>query len=212
MNLHDLLFKPAKLKAGETCMVEGNLAICINPTSRFGDLWAIENRFAKFSTQYLSAYIYGICKRIDPLHGTVTMYVVKGRRDCEYTTGSTHVLALETFSRYFISTDEELADMQRWMDEYAADGQVATPCPVETAEARLRAKVRAYADESEAKLSSVVGAQTYQWLQELTSAYTHLSGAVSNYHGNKTLTNRPAIANSLKKLHKVLAKQPAQGQ
>lgn len=193
-------------------MVDGNLAICINPTSRFGDLWAIENGFAKFSTQYLSAYIYGICKRIDPLHGTVTMYVVKGRRECEYTTGSTHVLALETFSRYFISTDEELADMQRWMDEYAADGQVATPCPVETAEARLRAKVRAYADESEAKLSSVVGAQTYQWLQELTSAYTHLSGAVSNYHGNKTLTTRPAIANSLKKLHKVLAKQPAQGQ
>ena len=193
-------------------MVDNNRAICINPTSRFGDLWAIENRFAKFSTQYLSAYIYAVCKRIDPLHGTVTMYVVKGRHDCEYTTGSTHVLALETFSRYFISTDEELADMQRWMDEYAADGQVVSPCPVETAEERLRAKVRAYADENRTNLSSVVGAQTYQWIQELTSAYTHLSSTVSNYHGRKTLTTRPAIANSLKKLHKVLAKQPVQGQ
>ncbi|MDH4481323.1 MAG: hypothetical protein QE279_01275 [Rhodoferax sp.] len=212
MNLHDLLFKPAKLKVGETRMVDGNLAICINPTSRFGDLWAIENRFAKFSTQYLSAYIYAICKRIDPLHGTVTMYVVRGRRDCEYTTGSTHVLALDTFSRYFISTDEELADMQRWMDEYAADGQVVTPCPVETAEEQLKARVRADAAQSQANLASVVGAQTYQWLEELTAAYSHLSGAVSNYHGNKTLTTRPAIAKSLKKLHKVLAKQPAQGQ
>ena len=193
-------------------MVDGNLAICINPTSRFGELWAIENRFAKFSTEYLPAYIYAICKRIDPLQGTVTMYVVKGRRDCEYATGSTHVLALETFSRYFISTDEELADMQRWMDEYAADGQVVSSCPVETAEERLRARIRADAAESHAKLSSVVGAQTDQWIQELTSAYTHLSGAVSNYHGRKTLTTRPAIANSLKKLHKVLAKQPVQGQ
>lgn len=212
MNLHDLLFKPAKLKAGETCMVDGNLAICINPTSRFGDLWAIENRFAKFSTQYLSAYIYAICKRIDPLQGTVTMYVVKGRSDCEYTTGSTHVLTLGTFSRYFISTDEELADMQRWMDEFTVDGQVVSPCPVVTAEEQLRARVRAADAESHAKLSSVVGAQTYQWLQELTAAYSHLSGAVSNYHGNKTLTTRPAIANSLKKLNKVLAKQPEQGQ
>jgi uncharacterized protein YlxW (UPF0749 family) len=98
------------------------------------------------------------------------------------------------------------------MDEYAANGQVVTPCPVETAEEQLRARVRADAAESHPKLSSVVGAQTYQWLQELTAAYSHLSGAVSNYHGNKTLTTRPAIANSLKKLHKVLAKQPAQGQ
>jgi hypothetical protein len=212
LNLHDLLFKPAKLKAGETCMVDGNLAICINPTSPFGDLWAIENGFAKFSTQYLPAYIYGICKRIDSLQGLVTMYVVKGRRDCEYTTGSTHVLALETFSRYFISTDEELAEMHRWMDEYAADGQVVSPCPVETAEERFRNRMREDAAQSQANLASVVGAQTYQWLQDLTSAYTHLSGAISNYRGRKTLTTRPAIANSLKKLNKVLAKQPAQGQ
>lgn len=210
MNLQKLLFTQAELKAGETLNVEGQLAICVSTDSRFGPMWAIENRLAKFSTQDLAAYIFGVCHKIDARLGLITMRVVKGYSDSAYCTGSTHVLELKSFGRYFSLSDDEETNMRHWMADHHSEGLVAAEPTHETVQQRLAAKAEASHSEAVFKLSSVVGVENYQWLEEVIAAYGQLSGEVSNYQGRKTLTTRPAIAKALKKLQKAMADQPLQ--
>ena len=173
-------------------------------------MWAIENRLAKFSTQDLSAYIVGVCLKIDARLGLITMKVVKGFSDSAYSTGSTHVLELTSFSRYFTLTDDEETDMRHRIADQHSGGVVAAAPTSETVQQRLAAKAEASRTEAILKLSSVVGDENYQWLEGVISAYGQLSNEVSNYQGRKTLTTRPAIAKALKKLQKAMADQPQQ--
>lgn len=121
MNLHDLLFVPAKLKAGETRNIDGQLAICISTNTNLGPLWAIENRMAKFSTHDVAAYIIGVCCKIDARHGLVTMTVVKGLSGTAYKTGTTHVLPLASFGRYFILSPDYEAAIRNWMADQQSE-------------------------------------------------------------------------------------------
>ena len=210
MNLQKLLFTQAELKTGETRNVGGQLAICVSTNTNFGPMWAIENRLAKFSTQDLSAYIVGVCLKIDARLGLITMKVVKGFSDSAYSTGSTHALELTSFGRYFTLTDDEETDMRHRIADQNSGGIVAAAPTSETVQQRLAAKAEASRTEAILKLSSVVGDENYQWLEGVISAYGQLSNEVSNYQGRKTLTTRPAIAKALKKLQKAMADQPLQ--
>lgn len=212
MDLQKLLFTQAELKAGETRNVGGNLAVCVSVCSNFGPLWAIENGFAKFSTQDLSAYIFGICSKVDARRGLVTMKVVRGRIGTAYSTASTHVLPLESFARYFTLSDDEETDLRHWLADSGTDGLVDVPPPAESTQLQLRSSRKLSEGESATKLAAVIGTQNYQWLEAIASAYGQLSAEVSAYSGRNIPATQPAIASALKKLKTVLAGQPPQGQ
>jgi len=118
MNLHDLLFKPAELKAGETKILNGATTLCINPNTYKGPLWAIQGRCAWFTTHEYSGYMKGLCHHVSPGKGFVTMEIIKG--PCS--AGTLLDIALDEFSRYVNSDDDEDAQLKKLLADATGSG------------------------------------------------------------------------------------------
>ncbi len=116
MNLRDLLFKPAELKAGETKIMNGGIAICINPHTYRGHLWAIKGRCAMFSVDGHSRYIEELGRNVSPDKRFITMEIIKGPR----TTGTVRNIALDEIRRYYSVKDEDDAYMKKVLAASAA--------------------------------------------------------------------------------------------
>jgi hypothetical protein len=118
MNLHDLLFKPAELKAGETKILNGATTLCINPNANRGPLWAIQDRCAWFTTHEHSGYMKGLCRHVSPGKGFVTMEIIKGH----YPAGTLLDIALDEFSRYVNADDAEDAHLKKLLADATSSG------------------------------------------------------------------------------------------
>ena len=121
MNLHDLLFKPAELKAGETKILNGATALCINPNTSRGPLWAIQGRCARFTTHEHSGYMKGLCRHVSPGNGFVTMEIIKG----PYPAGTMLDIALDEFARYVNAEDDEDAHLKKLLADAKGSGHSA---------------------------------------------------------------------------------------
>jgi hypothetical protein len=119
MNLHDLLFKPAELRAGETKIIDGGIALCINPHASRGPLWAIKGRCALFTTHgHSSRYMKGLCRNVSPDKGFVTVEIIQG----PYTAGTMINITLEEFGRYVNVDDEEDTHLKKVLADATDSG------------------------------------------------------------------------------------------
>ena len=119
MNLHDLLFKPAELKAGETKILNGATTLCINPNAYRGPQWAISGRCALFTTDvHNSRYIKGLCRKVTPGKGVVTMEIIKG----PYPAGTMLNITLDEFARYLNADDEDDANLKKLLADATGTG------------------------------------------------------------------------------------------
>jgi hypothetical protein len=120
MNLHDLLFKPAALSAGETKLINGATALCINPTAYRGAQWAITGRCTLFTThEHNSRYMKGLCRNVSPGNGFVTIEIIKG----PYPAGTMLNITLDEFARYEDVSEEDDAYLKKVLNEATGTGR-----------------------------------------------------------------------------------------
>lgn len=122
MNLHDLLFKPAELKAGETKILNGATTLCINPNTYRGPQWAITGRCALFTTDvHNGRYMKGLCRKVSPGQGFVTIEIIRG----PYPAGTMLNITLGEFARYVNADDEDDAHLKKLLADATGSGHRA---------------------------------------------------------------------------------------
>jgi hypothetical protein len=120
MNLRDLLFKPAELNAGETKLINGATALCINPNAYRGALWAITGRCALFTThEHNSRYMKGLCRNVSPGKRFLTIEIIKG----PYPAGTMLNITLDEFARYEDVSDEDDAHFKKVLAKATGTGR-----------------------------------------------------------------------------------------
>ena len=206
MNLQDLLFKPAELKAGETKIINGAIAMCIDPYAYRGPLWAIKGRCAMFTLDSHSRYIEGLCRNVSPNKGFITMEIIKGPQP----RGTVINICLDEIRRYHNVKDEDDAYMKKVLAESTANGLQASEPPLPSLMEVKRTKECERDAQDELMLKGLIGAQTYQWLNSVSRLNNEFNASVRN-NPSRYIAVAPTATTKLdKKLQALLAKQPLQ--
>ena len=209
MNLHDLLFKPAALSAGETKLINGATALCINPTSYRGAQWAITGRCTLFTThEHNSRYMKGLCRNVSPDKRFITMEIIKG----PHPTGTVLNITLDEIRRYYNVRDEDDAYMKKVLAASTANGIPAAEPPLPSLMEVKRAKECERDTQDELMLKSLIGAETYQWLNCVSRLNNELNASVRNNPSRYMGAAPKAMTKLAQKLQELLAKQPALNQ
>ena len=208
MNLRDLLFKPAELNAGETKIINGAIAICIDPHAYRGPLWAIKGRCAMFTLDSHSRYIEGLCRNVSPDKRFITMEIIKG----PYPTGTVLNITLDEIRRYYNVKDEDDAYMKKVLAAPTASGIPAAEPPLPSLMEVKRAKECERDAQDELMLKSLIGAETYQWLNCVSRLNSELNAMARNNPSRYMGAAPKAMTKLAQKLQELLAKQPALNQ
>jgi hypothetical protein len=208
MNLQNLLFKPAELKAGETKLLNGAVAMCIDPYAYQGPLWAIKGRCAMFTLDSHSRYIEGLCRNVSPNKGFITIEIIKG----PHPRGTVLNICLDEIRRYHNVKDEDDAYMKKVLAASTANGIPAAEPPLPSLMEVKRAKECERDAQDELMLKSLIGAETYQWLNCVSRLNSELNAMARNNPSRYTTTPPTAIKKLSRKLQELLAKQPLQNQ
>ena len=208
MNLRDLLFKPAELNAGETKIINGAIAICIDPHAYRGPLWAIKGRCAMFTLDSHSRYIEGLCLNVSPDKGFVTMEIIKG----PHPTGTVLNITLDEIRRYYNVKDEDDAYMKKVLAASTASGVPAAEPPLPSLMEVKRAKECDRDAQDEVMLKSLIGPETYQWVNCVSRLNSELNALVRNNPSRYMGVAPKAVTKLAQKLQELLAKQPAHNQ
>jgi len=208
MNLRDLLFKPAELNAGETKIINGAIAICIDPHTCHGPLWAIKGRSAMFSVDGHNGYIEALCSNVSPNKGLITMEIIKG----PHPRGTVLNIPLDEIRRYYNVKDEDDAYMKKVLAESKANGVPASEPLLPSLMEVKRTKECERDAQDELMLKSLIGAETYQWLNCVSRLNSELNASVRN-NPSRYMAKAPAATTKLaNKLQALIAKQPLQNQ
>ena len=208
MNLQDLLFKPAEFKAGETKLINGAIAICVNPHTYHGPLWAIKGRCAMFSMDGHNGYIEALCSNVNPNKGFITMEIIKGL----HPRGTVLNITLDEIRRYYNVKDEDDAYMKKVLAASTTNGIPAAEPPLPSLIEVKRAKECERDAQDELMLKSLIGAETYQWLNCVSRLNNELNASVRNNPSRYIGAAPKAITKLAQKLQELLAKQPALNQ
>ena len=208
MNLQDLLFKPAELKAGETKLINGAIAMCINPQTCHGPLWAIKGRCAMFSVDGHNGYIEALCSNVSPNKGFITIEIIKG----PHPRGTVLNIPFDEIRRYYNVKDEDDAYMKKVLAESKANGVPASEPPLPSLMEVKRSKECERATQDDLMLKSLIGAETYQWINCVSRLNNELNASVRNNSSRYTAVAPTATTKLAKKLQALLAKQPAHNQ
>ena len=91
-------------EVGDTCLINGELAMCIAAMANYGGgsgpLWAIENHPCQFTTRRIGRYFEGFCKKVDPENLLVTVRISSGNTWGLLVEGTNVVLHATQFGRY----------------------------------------------------------------------------------------------------------------
>jgi len=204
MNLQDLLFKPAELKAGETKLLNGAIAMCIDPYAYQGPLWAIKGRCAMFTLDSHSRYIEGLCRNVSPNKGFITMEIIKG----PHPRGTVLNITLDEVRRYQDVEDDEDAYLKRVLAESTAVGVPSTEPPLPSLMEVRHTKECEQDAQDELMLKSLIGAETYQWLESVSRLNNELNALVRNNPSRYIAVAPTATTKLAKKLQALLAKKP----
>lgn len=208
MNLRDLLFRPAELRAGETKMIDGRIALCINPNSYRGPLWAIKNRCAMFTVDGHDGYIEGLCRDVTPDKRLLSVEIIRG----PFPIGTLLEISIDDIRRYFNLEDEDDERLKKVLDECTTSGNsvalLNTPSFLEMREARENER-RA---QDESTLAGLLGGSTYQWLKNVTCVYNEILTAVHTSSSRSLEKQRPKLDKQVEKLKVLIANQPLQNQ
>jgi hypothetical protein len=208
VNLQDLLFKPAELKAGETKIINGAIAMCIDPYAYRGPLWAIKGRCAMFTLDSHSRYIEGLCSNVSPNKGFITMEIIKG----PHPRGTVLNISIDEIRRYCNVKDEDDAYMKKVLAESTANGIPAAEPPLPSLMEVKRTKECERDTQDELMLKGLIGAQTYQWLNSVSRLNNEFNASVRNNPSRYIAVAPIATTKLAKKLQALLAKQPLQNQ
>ena len=208
MNLQDLLFKPAELKAGETKLINSAITMCINPQTCHGPLWAIKGRCAMFSVDGNSGYIEALCSNVSPNKGFITIEIIKG----PHPRGTVLNIPLDEIRRYYNVKDEDDAYMKKVLAESKANGVPASEPLLPSLIEVKRTKECEWDAQDELMLKSLIGAKTYQWINCVSRLNNELNASVRNSSSRYTAVAATATTKLAKKLQALLAKQPAHNQ
>jgi hypothetical protein len=208
MNLQDLLFKPAELKAGETKLINGAITMCINPQTCHGPLWAIKGRCAMFSVDGHNGYIKALCSNVSPNKGFITMEIIKG----PHPRGTVLNITLDEVRRYQDVEDDEDAYLKRVLAASTALGVSSTEPPLPSLMEVRHTKECEQDAQDELMLKSLIGAETYQWLERVSRLNNELNASVRNNPSMYIAVAPTATTKLAKKLQALLAKQPLQNQ
>lgn len=208
MNLQNLLFKPAELKAGETKLINSAIAMCINPQTCHGPLWAIKGRCAMFSVDGHSGYIEALCSNVSPNKGLITIEIIKG----PHPRGTVLNIPLDEIRRYYNVKDEDDAYMKKVLAESKVNRAPASEPPLPSLMEVKRTKECERATQDELMLKSLIGAETYQWINCVSRLNNELNASVRNSSSRYTAVAPTATTKLAKKLQALLAKQPAHSQ
>jgi hypothetical protein len=207
MNLQDLLFKPAELKAGETKIINGAIAVCINPHASRGPLWAIKGRCAMFTGATHSRYVEGVCRNVSPDKGFITMEIIKG----PYPVGTLLNFTFDEIRRYNNVTDEDDAYMKKVLAHATSLARpTAEPLMPSLMELKDAAETE-FTTQNVALLKSLIGTETYQWVNSVSCTFNEINALAHNNHSRNTRVTT-AIKKQAQKLNALLAKQPLQNQ
>jgi hypothetical protein len=208
MNLQDLLFKPAELKAGETKFINGAIAICIDPHAYRGPLWAIKGRCAMFTLDIHSRYIEGLCRNVSPNKGFITMEIIKG----PHPRGTVLNISIDEIRRYHNVKDEDDAYMKKVLAESTANVVPASEPLLPSLMEVKRTKECERDAQDELMLKSLIGAESYQWLNCVSRLNNELNASVRNNPSRYMGAAPKAMTKLAQKLQELLAKQPLQNQ
>ena len=208
MNLQDLLFKPAELKAGETKIINGAIGMCIDPYAYRGPLWAIKGRCAMFTLDSHSRYIEGLCRNVSPNKGFITIEIIKG----PHPRGTVLNICLDEIRRYHNVKDEDDVYMKKVLAESTANGLPASDPPLPSLMEVKRTKECERDTQDELMLKSLIGAETYQWLHCVSRLNNELNASVRNNPSRYMRAAPKAMKKLAQKLQALLAKQPALNQ
>ncbi len=208
MNLQDLLFKPAELKAGETKFINGAIAMCIDPYAYRGPLWAIKGRCALFTLDSHSRYIEGLCRNVSPNKSFITMEIIKG----SHPRGTLINIYLDEIRRYHNVKDEDDSYMKKVLAESTAHGATVVEPLLPSLMEVKRTKECERDAQDELMLKSLIGAETYQWLNCVSRLNNELNASVRNNPSRYMGVTPKAMTKLAQKLQALLAKQPLQNQ
>ena len=205
----ELINADIELKFGETKIVDGQLAMCINPLTSYGggsgSLWAVENQGAQFTTEAHPAYLQGICRKVDPRGKTITIEITRGPTWGTLAMGETVTLPIATIRRYHLAPQagESLVfDSQAMRSRILAEQAFVKISQREIGEA--------LATEHGKVLGSLIGEPVHSALQDVCSHYLVLCQQVNHANGACALMPSTAISRQRRLLRAALSNLASQ--
>jgi hypothetical protein len=181
------------IKAGETRIEDGQLAMCLSRLASYGGgsgpLWAVENQCAQFTTESHAGYLQGICRKVDPIGKTITMEITRGPTWGALAMGKTVTLPISSIRRYHLAP--QAGETLVFESEAMRSRILAEQAFVEISQREIR---KAMATEHSQALGSLIGEPVHSALQEVCAHYLKLCEQINAANGACTLMPSPAIS------------------
>jgi hypothetical protein len=178
MDLNKILTAYLEPHVGETCLVDGQLSMCIASCVSYGGgsgpLWAVENQPCQFTTVKGGGYLEGICKKVTPKTHSVTLHIVKGHTWgvlVEGTDVELHVSQIGRYDRIKNCGKELLDESDRVLKKLELEKRFVQISIQELRHDIPSAYVKGF--------NKLVGVQSYKIFEELIYSYEKVTKEVS---------------------------------
>ena len=204
MNLTDILATPAALRAGETTLIDGQVAMCINPEARYGGgagpIWAVENQSAQFTTRRHKAYLEGICRKVQPRRKLLAIEITKGPTWGRFAMGTLVFLHVQSINRYHPSSDVGSRLVRQ--SQVLRSKVVAEQAFEDLSLAELE---QALSCEHQDMISKLLGKANYQLVHALCKDYFHVCMQMQLSQGRCSAVMETRAAKAVQQLAQALS-------
>lgn len=198
-----------ELKAGETRIEDGQLAMCITPNASYGggggSLWAVENQCVQFSTDAHAGYLQGICRKVDPQCRSITLEITQGPTWGTMAMGQTVTLPITAIRRYHPAPQAGQALV--FQSQALRSRILADQAFIDISQRELQ---QALASEHGAVLARLVGLEVHEALREVAKQYLSLCKQVDASDGACALMPSTAMNRTRRALRGAIARLAAQ--